>query len=440
MTQRNRREEKLSIDWDASKPNPALFQIPSRSKKNLLTTLSAPVDETKKDADGKPFTADRSYVGSQAQSDDSSRSATAPAATQPRSAAHESREPQWRPDVYVHAFVPESFTAINRSPCSMIETPKVEGINFDRYIATFAGSQFLSALPPLPLLKPHDEKFVDSLMLLRPANYGKHFDQCLALDLEARIPEIRSYDLFGATLELKDQTQRIFSLRVPGIKEGTPLVSLGDLVLLRQLVLDAATGLPQGMHAWLAPGGGCARGEQAPGFTGYQLNATVVGVDKANESLLIRALGMLWAERYVCNVSFTVQARLIQGPQRAVGDIAKELSSDIHRLEHSGITKRLQEDMTCEPDPRTLSYLKNAGYGKINPVIGPRQQPQDFVGIESIPQGLWLEGVLFPNEVNGVRQTSLPSGTFSQDWFDENLNYEQKVRHVRSLVLPIFFH
>ena len=42
-------------------------------------------------------------------------------------------------------------------------------------------------------------------------------------------------------------------------------------------------------------------------------------------------------------------------------------------------------------------------------------------------QNQWLRKMLFPRLSDGVRQTGLPSGTFKQEWYDRNLNYEQMV-------------
>ena len=405
-----------------------MFQIPSRSKKNLLLTQIGPSDVIGSNASIRSSTAKRISATLNNDIDEtvpgSSSSAAHLTRDHPPPVARP-REPQWRPDVYVHAFVPESLTAINRSLCSVIDTPTIEGINFGKYISTFAGSQFLSTLSPLPFPEPQRETVVDSLALLKTANYKQYFEQCLALDLEARIPEIRSYDLFGATLQPRDRSQHLFSLQVPGIKEGTPLISFGDLVMLRQLVIDPVTGLPRGMHAWLALGGGRDRGEQAPGFTGYQLNAIVVGVDKANETLIIRAHGMIWAESIVCNVSFVVQARLVQSLQRAVANVAQEMPANVHALERTKIAEQSGKGPVHQPSVRTL---QDGDHGDIHSTTVSRQQPRGRDDVDSMPQSPWLERVLFPKEEHGVRQSTLPSVTFSQDWADKNLNYEQKVR------------
>lgn len=227
---------------------------------------------------------------------------------------------------------------------------------------------------------------------LNPSTYESFFEDCLSLDLEARVPEIRSYDLFGATLELKDYVHQMYSLKVTGLKENTPLVSLGDRIMLRQLILDPTTRLPHGMSLWLAPGGGLSRGEPAPGFTGYQISAVVLGVDSFNETLFMRASGIEQAYTIVCNVSFVVQPRLIESVQRAVKDIAQELNIQSGDLGGTEATKAALRD--------------------------------------SKP---WLQRVLFPEEAYGIQQRQPPSARFSQTWFDPKLNYEQQVCNAGSM-------
>lgn len=127
-------------------------------------------------------------------------------------------------------------------------TPAIESIDFENLIASFAGSRFLSVLEPFAFPE-FNSRTSSPKGSLRPSIYGQYFGEALVLDREARTPDIRSYDLFGVTLELRDHSQQVYSLAVPGIREGTPLVSLGASIMLRQLLLDPATNLPRGMNA-----------------------------------------------------------------------------------------------------------------------------------------------------------------------------------------------
>ena len=296
---------------------------------------------------------------------------------------------QWRPDIFVHAFVPKSLTAINDSPAYYDKTISGKGVDFEAYTSTFAATRFLPASVEPSSWQSSPTPVVDRLDHLSSVNYGRYFRDCLLLDLEAQIPELRSYDLFKVLLETLHVGQR-YRLKVPGLREGTPSVNLGDFVLLRQLILDPVTQLPQGMDAWLAPGGGCSRGQPAPGFTKVQIRALVSAVDKTNESLIIDVNGRIIPGMPVCNVSFIAQPSLVESLHRAVEDVSQELSNQF---------------ATATVTPLGIS---------------------SHLSSERIHNN-WLRCMLFPLEANGLQQTTLPSATFSQTWFDRALNYEQKV-------------
>lgn len=342
----------------------------------------------------------------------------------------------WIPDIYVHAFVPEALSAINRSSASLISTPAVDGIDFGKYISTFAGNQFLSELELPQVQEMSGTAIVGDVDHLTPSNYGRHFEECLALDLQGQVPEIRSYDLFGVVLEVLDAIQQIYSLKVHGLREGTPSISLGDTVLLRQLILDPVTRLPHGMKAWLAPGGGFARGMQAPGFTGYEISAVVLAIDRIEETLLLRAHGLILAGNPVCNVSFVVQAPLIIRMQRAVMISARQLSQEDTFTEPTNISSDPTEDFIGKAGPLCSgtvtelgAVITSKGYENTSatPPVGERTHPSPNKHVNAHAKNRWLQHVLFPEEANGVIQNVLPSAVFPQNWYDKLLNYEQKV-------------
>lgn len=286
----------------------------------------------------------------------------------------------WRPDVHVHSFVPASFLEINHSPAVILPTPALGGVHFENYTATFMGSGFRPA-PREPLLpQMHESIDVSISENLTREDYKHYFERCLALDLEAQSHEIRAYDIFGAPIEVGELSRQIYSLRVSGLRDGTPTVRYGDTLILRQLVIDHATKMPRDMDAWLAPGGGRDKNQPAPGFTGYQISAVVLGIDRKRETVIFHAPGIL-NSALVCNVSFVVQARAFEKLQAAVSSIA--------------------EDLPCKE-------------------------------VNTEGETTWLQCMLFPEKHFGVMQKDLPSALFSQTWRDQGLNYEQKVGH-RSL-------
>ena len=440
----------VPLDWKPSTPNPNSFQLPPREKKvikirrpsgedisilqlprekdsktstpsghssdittpnsseseRLLTTSHTQISdlgELSKAASSRPPCLVSSNLSEKpAKSQLELRRATPPRVKDAAQVDRDKRKPpstlqpeateqiakqQWRPDIFVHAFVPKSLTAINDSPAFLDKTTTGKGIDFEAYSSSFAASRFLPASVEPSSWQSSLVPLVDRLEYLSSVNYGQYFRDCLLLDLEAQVPELRSYDLFKVPLETLHVGHR-YRLKVPGLREGTPIVNLGDFILLRQLILDPVTQLPQGMDAWLAPGGGCSRGEPAPGFTKIQIRALVTAVDIINESLIIDVNGRIIPGMAVCNVSFIAQPPLVESLHRAVEDVSKEVPAQ----------------------SATTTPLDTAGN----------------LSSERI-QNNWLRSMLFPLEANGLQQKTLPSATFLQTWFDRGLNYEQKV-------------
>ena len=467
----------VALDWKPLQPNPALFQIPKKSQDKPLVKIMNPLDQTLpaanppssgipthqstvRPAENRIGSVDDVWAASEEHrvgetvhdsfktlpyrtgitgrsggaQEKSSNNAKIPADALP-----ENYRSNWTPDVYAHAFVPEALWKINQSPATLISSPALEGTNFSKFVSRFAGSQFLSALqpPPYPHLSGNDPPI--SLDRLNVDKYRQYFTDCLILDLEAQIPRTRAYDLFGVPLTVVDKTQQLFQLHVPGLIEGTPSVNIGDAIMLRQLIIDPVTSLPRGMSAWLAPGGGFARHEVAPGFTGYQVSAVVMRVDKSREFLILRAQGLVIAPGMLaCNVTFVVQARLIQSLQRAVIDIGKELAcdgdfmQDVHEIQDQKIFPFKETNLSGQVDSPSIDF------GAVGTPSRMKQRSLSTVSSQSQisknkPEHLvpntnnWLRSVLFPTEENGVQQKTLPSAVFSQLWVDRSLNYEQKV-------------
>lgn len=318
----------------------------------------------------------------------------------------------WRPDVYAHKFIPRSLLAINSSPARSISLAPNIGIDFNYYISTFAGSDFLRAVSEPPNHMYRASVPVESLSVLGFHNYGHYFGSCLTLDLEAQVLETRIFDLYGVTVEPFDSVKQLYSLRVPGLREGTPPVSLGDALMLRQLILDPLTRLPHGTEAWLTSGG-YERGEMAPGFTGSQVRAVVRAIDKANELLIMNAVGLGSGIQIICNVVFEVPPRLSNSLYRAVSDVAHELLRD----EDSSSGSARQHTNGAH------TSLSSSEAGET-----PVETSADAMKIGKLNRYDWLRRMLFPVEAYGIRQDMLPSAVFPQIWVDKALNFEQQVR------------
>ncbi|KAL8681478.1 MAG: hypothetical protein Q9186_002424 [Xanthomendoza sp. 1 TL-2023] len=377
---------------------------------------------------------------------------------------------QWKPDIYARAYVPEAFLAVNASPAILLTSIPVPAIDFVTYTATFAGSLLLPPLGSVQIPMFDGATPVDSIDRLKINNYGQHQSDCLVLDLEAQVPEIRTYDMFGVQLDVVDRAQETYSLQVPGLSENAPRVAFGDNVMVRQLVMDPSTKLP------LAP--------PASGSTGFQISAVVVALERPKETIHLRINGFT-PHLLKCNVSFIVQTRWIKSLQRAVDVLAVELSASQKYASTTASTTQTPEDSVSSiehdfgpigtpvqspplrakqdyfgtvkaPTKSPAMRARLDYFGTANtPMMSPTLTRQDCFGAIGSPirsptvdeprshfqrqpckvlldatmqysNQAWLRRMLFPNDSDGVTQRSLPQGTFKRSWFDRHLNHEQR--------------
>ena len=249
------------------------------------------------------------------------------------------------------------------------------GIDFVRYVSSFAGAYFLDPLPLIESLPSSETaQSTAARASLCPEGYCR-FLVDYTLDTQAQTLQIQDYNLYNVSLKSVDSVRNVYELNVPGLREGTPRVAIGDIILLRQLSINPATKLPWAILPQDVPEGQSDLGRPCPGFTGYQMVPTIWGIDKNRELLLIQCNGMK-AAFPACNIRFVVQPRRTSAIQRAIQDVSAGL--------------------------------------RISP------------GGDSVSTN-WLRCMLFPAEVNGVYRKSLPTGVFKESWFDNSLNYEQQV-------------
>ena len=293
-----------------------------------------------------------------------------------RSMAQTSKPAGWKADVYSKDFIPRAFTAVNDSPATPIPPPSCMEFDFQAYVAAFAGSAFLGQLPKP--VRPHYDtsKPVTDLLNLTSANsYQNFWANCLALEIDAYAKELDEYALFGVRLSPVSDSMPLYSLAFPALSDSYPTILLGQSMFIRQLVMDPQTNLPWGMDRWLSPGGGQEHGAIAPGFTGYEIEATVYNIQKPQEMLIVQAHGIMPIPHTVCNIQIGVHESTFTGMQRAIRSIGALI--------------------TTQSDAWPAS---------------------------------WMRRMLFPTVEDGILWDRVSSQTFGNDWYDEKLNREQRVR------------
>ncbi len=274
--------------------------------------------------------------------------------------------------VYAPSYVPLWLRAVNESVaasrfCSLLET-----INFPAYISSFAGGQYLQALAKVNLPPIQDVPVVHSTSpeSLTRGNYGAYFWEALQNEVSAEAAELRASNIFAATFELQDPLRHLFRVKVPGLRENSPRIEIGDIVLVRPLFHRSDA--PELTKYWIAVGGGREKGLCAPAFAGVEFNAVVWGVARPKEEIFLRVDGL---GQLNCNIMFAVQ-------EHRIIPIARSITS-------------------------TAESLRASRSATVN--------------------SAWLSRMLFPMQSDAAVQLTLPKGTFSDmNWVDEQLNYEQQ--------------
>lgn len=274
-------------------------------------------------------------------------------------------------------------------------------IDYHTFIAGFVGSSFLKPLQPFPglfdvpaLIPPTDE--MEALSKLKitetkeianpgagetkelaptPTTYAKYFSDLLRTEVIALNELSQTYNMYNVPLTLHDPTQSLFRLAVPGIRENTPMIQLGDTVRLRQI--------RPGCYGYAA------------GFTGYEYETFVFGMDKTEGYIVLRADG-LWIEMGgMFNVIFCVSEQLWDSSHRAVTEVGAQLAVD-------GENANGKASVVHSPVPQTPTFIN----------APPRVNT-------------FLRRMLFPEETDGEMQFTAKSSVYRRKWFDKELNFEQ---------------
>lgn len=275
-------------------------------------------------------------------------------------------------DVYAPSYVPLWLKAVNESVAVPRFCSRLDAITYTDYISSFAGSKYLRPLAGvnLPVIQDVPVAHSFSVGSLTQESYGAYFWEALQNEVSAEAADLRYSNIFEAVMEPQDPLRHLFLVRVPGLRENSPRVELGDIVLVRPLF--PRPDAPELTNAWYAPGGGRDRGLCAPAFSGLEFNAVVWGVARPKEEILLRFDGL---SRLSCNIVFIVQ-------EHRISPMARSITSTAESLLASHSAKATTD---------------------------------------------WLNRMLFPVPSDGVMQLMLPKGTFPNvKWFDSQLNYEQQ--------------
>ena len=275
-------------------------------------------------------------------------------------------------DVYARNYTPQYLKAISESPAQIRSSIALPSVNYAQYIASFAGFSLLQPLDPFicPSLDYAPPVAAIPVKDADRNNYGAYLNINMHCELHAQKNELRDYTLYAVPFLVQNPAQSLYSFTIPGLRESTPQVDLGDIVLVRPWACVPHEGLAELAKEWYATGG--PKGARlAPGFSGWEYRAVVWGLQRSIEQVVLRLDGFPPGFTRFCNLTFIVQDQKCSPMYSAIARVAR----------------LLQEEAT------------------------PTH---------------WLQGMLFPAENHGTLQKILSKGSFDLPWYDKQLNFEQR--------------
>ncbi|KAK3714514.1 hypothetical protein LTR37_007820 [Vermiconidia calcicola] len=249
--------------------------------------------------------------------------------------AHVNDERLGKLDIYARPFIPQSLRMVNKAPANIISSEPAPWVDFTRYVQTFAGSDFLT--PDTALYrKDHldatpDQLFTPSYgveqgsLLLTPQNYHDYFQGALKQEGAALQQECDDHALFRVPLVRNgnmDPRPAMFTLHVPGLREQSLRIEVGDIVQLRQLHFNLRGEVMYGSRITDKDG----KPVMAPRHADNQYNSVVWGIDRLKECLALR-VDSLAPRSMMFNVQFTVQAERLRATYTAVKNTQHTLSA-----------------------------------------------------------------------------------------------------------------
>jgi hypothetical protein len=309
-------------------------------------------------------------------------------------------------NVYARAFVPDSLVKINNLDGHVINTPPGRRINFEAYVRSCFGLDFLPHLPePVDISEHPIPNFTEDIQ----TQYEQRIRRQLQDEINAQEKENASYSLYEHDVTVKDHGIGVpasCSFHVPGLRENSPYIEEGDVIQLRQLRYDHRN-QPYGTEQWPAPifsyprypsTGYVVPGERwprqsTPSWTGVIYNGRVAAVQRKEEQLIVKVTGL-----DVQNLHFSM----------VLGNPYLKFN----------ITFPVQMDRYM-PMIRVLPIIQQT-------LSGANQDPSLRVNNTTTSRRHWIESMLFPSEANNEKQTKLNPGFIHRPFFDRELNWEQQ--------------
>lgn len=234
----------------------------------------------------------------------------------------DARSEDLRLDVYARPFVPQSLKAVNEAPATTIPSVPVRWIDFALYVGSFAGTSYLLADPPPPDLSGVARRSAvqstptltgptppptDQPAALEADDYHTYFQNALIKEAAALQQECEDHALYKVPLANAQRDPRpcMYWLHVPGLRERSLRIEIGDVVQLRQLDFHTRGGVLQVPHC-------------------FRHDSVVWAIDRRRETITLNVYGLV-QKSLLFNVCFSVQAGRLGALYRSVMGVQKTL-------------------------------------------------------------------------------------------------------------------
>lgn len=320
----------------------------------------------------------------------------------------------WEYDVYAAPFVLSKWRTINLEvPVRTIPTRSRHKTDYSRYTSTFSGTNFL---PKQVTEVAQEEKEITSPADLTASSYRDYFVALLQLECTAKELENEGHALYKVPLyrvEVPNEDP-VWALTIPGLREDSPFLEMGDILQLRQLWIDANGSIMN--IPMLVEGSEYTHGQSFyyRGWTGIQYDACVSSVNRAKEVLYLKVedlaplyAGYNWIPMFV-NVTFPLKHTKLHIQKESMSSVASELNKAVAPSTDIG---------DISDDDEDYHYLNDTAIMKDTPT---KASEEEGTG----PHNDWLRRMLFPTEEDGIMQTRLRDIPHRL-LFDHAINYEQ---------------
>jgi helicase MOV-10 len=326
-------------------------------------------------------------------------------------------------DVYAEPFIPAALRAVNNELGHVVATDSKHKIDSSSYTKTFIGSKFV---PDRVVGTPHNTPLKS--MVLTEDTYFQYFDILAKAEGAAKKRENDKRALYKVVLNPFAMNQgasleQLYTFSIPGLREDSPRVEMGDILQLRQLWLDAFGNLVPMPIQMTDPQ------FNPPVFLtwgGMQYNASVYSINRALELVYVKIEGFVPSYPHmghhtigmpptpsIFNVVFPLKERDLRSQFLSLCFVFNELKKVSHG---TGVPTNAHDELSR----RAADILSAAS--SCTPRVKDTH-PESPIRVQA-PND-WIRRMLFPIEADGVIQVKLRTYPTRRGMFDANMNYEQ---------------